>query len=142
MKNFIALVFILSLCSCGEKLLKEPDDLIAKDKMVDILSDLTLLNAAKNTNPSILREHGIDPTRFIFEKYRIDSLRFVTSDMYYASLPKEYEAMYLEVGEILSTMKDSMEEKKRKNDSLLLEIKKRDNPIKKPDTIKAKDSLP
>lgn len=142
MKNFLVLLFVLILCSCGEKLIKEPDDLIPKDKMVDILSDLAILNAAKNANPKLLKEQDIEPTRFVFEKYKIDSLQFVTSDTYYASLPKEYEAMYVEIEELLNKMKDSMTEAKKIKDSLLFQNKNKKSPIKKPNTKRTKDSLP
>lgn len=142
MKYFIVVVFVLILCSCGEKLIKEPDGLIPKDEMVDILSDLAILNAARNANPKILEEENIEPTRFVFEKYKIDSLQFVTSDTYYASLPKEYEAMYLEVEELLNKIKDSMTEAKKIKDSLLMDSRNKKSPIKKPNTKEAKDSLP
>ena len=59
MRSFL-LIFILILASCGEKVIEEPNDLIAKEKMVDILYDLALINAAKSTNPKILEEKGED----------------------------------------------------------------------------------
>jgi hypothetical protein len=141
MKNLLATLIILFLFSCGEKLLKTPEDLIPKEKMIDILSDLAILNAAKNSNADILRDHNIEPTKFVFEKYEVDSLQFVTSDVYYASLPKEYEAMYLEIEAFLEKEKGRITEEKRISDSLLLESNLKNRPQKR-DKSKANDSLP
>ena len=141
MKHLIAFIIILFLFSCGEKLLKAPEDLIPKDKMINILSDLAILNAAKNSNADILRDHNIEPTSFVFEKYEVDSLQFVTSDAYYASLPKEYEAMYIEIEAFLEKEKGRITEEKRISDSLLLESNLKNRPLKK-GKLKANDSLP
>ena len=141
MKHLIATVIVLFLFSCGEKLLKKPEDLIPKDKMINILSDLAILNAAKNSNADILRDHNIEPTSFVFEKYEVDSLQFVTSDAYYASLPKEYEAMYTVIEAFLEKEKGRITEEKRISDSLLLESNLKNRPLKR-DKSKTKDSLP
>jgi hypothetical protein len=141
MKNLLATLIFLFLLSCGEKLLETPEDLIPKDKMINILSDLAILNAAKNSNADILRDHNIEPTKFVFEKYEVDSLQFVTSDVYYASLPKEYEAMYVEIEAFLEKEKGRITEEKRISDSLLLESNLQNRPQKRGKS-KANDSLP
>ena len=141
MKYLATIVFILLLYSCSEKLLQRPEDLIPTDKMINILSDFAVLNAAKNSNANILRDHNIEPTRFIFEKYGVDSLQFVTSDTYYASLPKEYEAIYIAVEALLEKEKGRITEEKRISDSLLMETKSKNSFLKKERAKKAKDSL-
>lgn len=110
--------------------------------MVNILSDLAVLNSAKNANSNVLRDHMIEPTTFIFEKYEVDSLQFVTSDNYYASLPKEYETMYAEIEAFLDKEKGRLTEEKRIKDSISLDNKLKKSPIKKGRVKKVKDSLP
>lgn len=110
--------------------------------MVNILSDLSVLNSAKNANSNILRDHNIEPTSFVFEKYEVDSLQFVTSDNYYASLPKEYEAMYVEIEALLDEEKGRLTEEKRIKDSLSLDNKLKNSPVKRGKEKKVKDSLP
>lgn len=116
-RSFLLILLVLLVC-CGEKVIEAPEDLIAKDKMVAILFDLSLINAAKNTNPKILEAHQIEPMDYIFKKHGIDSLQFVRSDVYYASVPVEYEAIYETVASRLEHRKKELEEvRKKKNDS-------------------------
>ncbi len=133
---------IVFLTSCGEQLMEKPKDLIPKEQMVDILKDLAVINAAKNTNISILKEHNIEPTDYIFKKYNIDSARFVESDTYYASLPSEYEAIYEEVEANLEKEKKILQEANKINDSLkAIEMEKKRS-SKQQKSKKVKDSLP
>ncbi|MDE3742990.1 DUF4296 domain-containing protein [Maribacter polysaccharolyticus] len=142
MKKFVAVIFVLALLSCGGKLIEKPDNLIPKDQMVGILNDLAIMNAANNANASKLEENNIDPTNFVFEKYGIDSLQFVSSDTYYASMPKEYEEIYTEVEALLELEKERITEEKRIQDSLLLQSKTKKSPVKNREPKKATDTLP
>ncbi len=122
--------------SCAEKLVEKPDNLIPKEKMVEILNDMAILNAAKSTDIAILRNHNIEAMKYIYSKYEIDSVQFVESDFYYASLPKEYEAIYLGVEAKIEKEKVRIEEVEKVNDSL---NKLKKEAIKKRKSIK--DSL-
>ena len=127
--------------ACDEKLIEKPDNVIAKEDMVGIISDLTLMNAAKSTNITIFRDNDIDPTEFIFSTYGIDSLQFVESDKYYASMPLEYEAIYLEVTSKLEKEAKRLEKAKKLADSLKAVELKSKKSIKNLQSKKIKDSL-
>ena len=105
-------VALYSLCllglSCGNRLLKEPGNLIPKDKMVDILYDIALLDAIDNSHPQVLQRNGIKVMDFVYRKYGIDSTLFVESDRYYASVPALYEEIYTTVEERLNSKRDSV----------------------------------
>ncbi len=118
MRNVIFTVLFMLLFSCVEKLVEKPDNLIPKEKMVNILNDMAILNAAKSTDITILRNHGIEAMEYIYSKYEIDSVQFVESDFYYASLPQEYEAIYIEVEAKIEKEKERIEEVKKVNDSV------------------------
>jgi hypothetical protein len=118
-----ALVLMGLFWGCGERLITPPGDLIPKDTMVLIIKDLAVINAAKTTNLGKLREHGIEPTDYVFGKYRIDSAQFVSSDRYYASLPSEYEALYTRVEELITQEAEIISAQKKINDSLKAYIK-------------------
>jgi hypothetical protein len=118
--SLIFTIGLLLLFSCAEKLIEKPDNLIPRDKMVLILKEMAIVNAAKGTNLGKLKDNGIDPTTFIFEKYEIDSARFVDSDRYYASLPLVYESLYKEVESSLENQREQVEADKKLNDSLNL----------------------
>lgn len=104
--------------SCAEKLMEKPENLIPEAKMVEILSDLAIVNAAKVTNAEILRNNHIEPTTYIFAKYDIDSIQFVESDRYYASIPEEHEKIYLAVEAKLDAEKERVALAKKIKDSL------------------------
>lgn len=94
LKAFFFFLCLMHLGSCAEKVIEPPKNLIAKDKMIDVLYDLALLNAANSTNPEALKKNSVETMPYLFEKHDIDSVQFAQSDLYYASVPIEYESMY------------------------------------------------
>ena len=92
---FILLIF----CSCGfvneENLV--PDNLIAEEKMVDVLYDMSLISVSKGINKRILENNGMKPKRYILKKYNIDSLQFVLSNEYYSKDLEKYLKIYEQV---------------------------------------------
>lgn len=109
---------IVLVISCAEKLIEEPENLIPAEKMVSILNDLAILNAARTTKIGILEDNGIESMKFIFKKHGIDSTQFVLSDRYYASRPIEYESIYSKVEAMLEAESKRIKQIKLLNDSL------------------------
>lgn len=131
MKKLLFLLVFLMAVSCAEKVVEEPDNLIPKEKMIDILHDLAILNATKSTVGAKLDETGIDVMGFLYKKYQIDSTQFSESDLYYASLPLEYQAIYTEVETRLDKRQKAMEEAtEKKNDSIRKANEKRSDSIR------------
>lgn len=123
--RFLSILLCAAILACTEEVIKKPENLIPPDKMENILFDLALVNAAKNTNPNILEEHNIVTMPYIFEKYQVDSVQFVHSDIYYASKPTIYETIYKRVEARLEREKEAMEEERRRvSDSLRIEAEK------------------
>jgi len=144
MRLMLFVILLLVFFSCGQKVIEQPDNLISKDKMTDILYDLAIINAAKSTSPKILEEHHIVPMEYLYDKHGVDSVQFVKSDIYYASLPTEYEAIYKKVESRLEKEKKDLEEAtKQKNDSVRKVSEKKRNEGKKPNIRKiVQDTLP
>lgn len=91
----LLLAFLLVLISCTSAI-EKPKKLIEKDKMVDILYDIALLEAIKSQNVN----GGISSKKaneFLFKKYKIDSLQWEENNKFYASDIEEYKKMYEEV---------------------------------------------
>ena len=107
MKKSISLVVILAILGCKEDLVKKPDTLIEKSKMIDIMYDMALLEAVKYQNPTVLDSNQIRPKQFIYKKYKIDSLQLAQNNVYYAADYKSYKIMFDEV------VKRVIKEKKR-----------------------------
>jgi hypothetical protein len=103
MKNFVFIILVLFLSvSCKKELVKEPKRLIEKEKMIDIMYDLSLLEAIKYQNPLSLDSVNSDPKNFVLKKYKVDSLQFAQSNIYYAADYNTYKEMYDEIGKRLA----------------------------------------
>tara|TARA_R110000744_G_scaffold11849_2_gene35800 strand:+ start:3957 stop:4391 length:435 start_codon:yes stop_codon:yes gene_type:complete len=137
MRQVLLLVLgMLLFSSCAEELIEKPDNLIPEDKMVSIIKEMAIVNAAKTTNLGKLRENGIEPTTFVFEKFEIDSAQFVDSDRYYASKPLRYENMYKKVESELEAQRVQLDMEKKLRDSISLAKK-----TKKKIELNEKDSI-
>ena len=121
MKYSLSFILVmLLLFSCAEELIQKPENLIPQDKMVLIFKEMAIVNAAKGTNIGKLKDNGIEPTSYIFEKFEIDSAQFVDSDRYYASKPLLYETMYKDVEAKLENQRIQLEAMKKEKDSISL----------------------
>ena len=99
------LSFFIILTSCKNTTVEKPDNLIEEDKMINILYDVSVLEAIKVTNPKSLETRKINTNRYIFQKYKIDSLQFVKSDLYYSSDPDNYGEIYKKVIEKIDNIR-------------------------------------
>jgi hypothetical protein len=142
MGKYIYFLMLMGLSSCNEKLMEKPDNLIDRGKMVDILADMAIANAAVTANKSLVKDDNFRPTEYVLTKYDIDSAQFVDSDRYYASIPIEYEAIYQAVESKLDQEKKEMELAKKLKDSLhQIELKeKKKLAVERSKALK--DSLP
>ena len=126
MKQLIIFCLCLILVSCYDiERPEKPNDLLSKDKMVEVIIDMTLLTSAKGSNKFELQENGIIPKEYIFEKHGVDSIRFAKSNEYYSYDVEVYESIYQRVHDSLQELKAKftkmdMEGKnnKREKDSL------------------------
>ena len=130
------------MVSCGKELIPKPANLVAKEKMIDIIEELAIVNAARSTNADMLRENEIEPTSYILKKYDVDSLQFVESNRYYVSKPSEYKAIYEIVEKRLDAKAKAMGEAKRIKDSISLKNQLLEAQEKSKMLNAAKDSLP
>ncbi len=138
------MVLFLSV-SCKKELVKQPAKLIEKEKMIDIMYDLSLLDAMKYQNPISLDSVETDPVKFILRKFKVDSLQFAQSNMYYATDYEAYKEMFDEVSKRLAVnqratdsimkiedKKAAKDKKKKEKDSIKEAVKK---PLKQQATI-------
>jgi len=104
MKYFIYLLVFVFFFSCkSNTIYKAPKDLIPKDTMVLFLTDLYIGISAKNSKSRVSKKKS-NFMPFIYEKYKIDSTRFYTSNNYYTSKIEDYN-------EILGKVKNRIEKK-------------------------------
>lgn len=125
------LAFLLILQSCNKNVYEAPVDLIPEDQMVEILSDLMILNSTQGANKKILEDWLKNPLGYVFKKYNIDSTQFENSNAYYARNIDQYSLIYQRVKEKLDNKKQRIQKRietknkvadslrKLKNDSLI-----------------------
>lgn len=107
-KAIIVLLGALTLfTACGKKEVEKPENLIGEDEMVDILYDITLLQAIKSYRPKDLKDNNVEVSTYVYKKYDIDSITFAESQSYYAANLEVYERIHKKV-------KDRMEIEKKK----------------------------
>ncbi len=112
----ISILILFSSCS-GNTIYDKPKDLIPKDTMMMLLKDLYLATsstAIKNIN----LHRKISYISLVYDTYKIDSLRFKTSNHYYTSEIDVYEPMLEEIIVLLNKEKTQIEEIKRVKDSI------------------------
>ncbi|MDG1810797.1 MAG: DUF4296 domain-containing protein [Polaribacter sp.] len=110
MKKTLLFLSIILMVSCtSNTILEKPKDLIPKDSMVLLLTDLFIAKSAFNEK-NIKNQRRINYIPLVYNKYKIDSTRFETSNFYYTSKLEEYELIYNEVNEILVAKKAALEE--------------------------------
>ena len=105
------LVFLLILQSCNKNAYEAPVDLIPEDQMVEILSDLMILNSAQGANKKILEDRLKNPLGYFFKKYNIDSTQFENSNAYYARNINQYSLIYQRVKEKLDAKKQRIQKR-------------------------------
>lgn len=80
------------MVSC-KQVIDKPEQLIERDVMVDIMYDLSILEAMKYPNPTTLDTFKINPREYILKSI-IDSLQFTKNNVYYAADYKGYKLMF------------------------------------------------
>jgi len=112
---FLTLLFLVSCTS--NTIYKKPDDLIPKDTMTALITDLIIANSAKYKK-NLFLERKINYIPLVYDKYKIDSVRFKKSNVYYTSKIDEYEAIFKNVKQNLNQLSDSLVKEKRVFDSI------------------------
>ena len=114
----IFLIFMTLLASCSSNTIyDEPKDLIPKDSMVLLLKDLYLATSAKSIKNK-KQQKKISYTPLVYNTYKIDSLRFSTSNFFYTSKVDVYEPMLDQVMELLKKEQGFFTQTKKIKDSI------------------------
>lgn len=135
MRKIVIIISVLMFAvGCKKELVPKPERLVERDKMIDIMYDLSLLEAIKYQNPMSLDSSDTNPTRFILKKYKVDSLQFVKSNMYYAANYNDYKDMFDEISA-------RIEKNKKKVDSLIKIEEKKKKLLEKNGKAVKKDTI-
>ena len=93
MKKALFLLVVLAW-GCGQSAVEKPDNLIDEATMVDILYDLSVLEAMKTRDAKLSDNSSAG---YVYKKYNIDSVQFAHSNQYYAAEIEKYRKIYEKV---------------------------------------------
>lgn len=117
-KYFCILLGFLMLVSCtSNTIIKKPDNLISKNKMVDLLTDIHIANAGENIK-NIHLQRAVNYYPLVFAKYNIDSTQFKESNYYYTSRIDDYDEILARVEARLTALKDQYDLERKISDSI------------------------
>lgn len=98
MKYWLILIIIICFGACQDiKQPEKPKNLIGKDKMVNILTEAYLANAARSVDNKSIIEGGIRMDSLFYTKFGVDSLQFTQSHAFYAADVNVYITIFQEV---------------------------------------------
>lgn len=148
MKKVILFIVFSFLLSCtSATIYKKPKNLIPRDQMVALLTDIYIANAAQ-INPYKTGRKKINYLSLVYQKYNIDTIRFKESNRYYTSDIKLYKSIYQEVLDTIEKLEKTYRKRNQIKDSIqkikrdsIAEIDKLKDPIefkKKPRYKKGK----
>lgn len=104
-RNLLVLVIIVFGVSCtSNTIFDKPKDLISKDSMVLLLTDMYLATSAQSQKNKFLEKEE-NYIALVYEKHKVDSTRFNTSNMYYTSKTDAYTEILQEVKLNLDSLK-------------------------------------
>jgi len=134
MRKLFVLIVLLSFSCKKPDAIKKPENLIEKEKMIQVLYDLHMLSATKSSAKEVLVDHNIDSENYVFTKYSIDSTQLAQSITFYASKPAQMLKMYEEINGRLAAQKELFEKerdrRKEENENEAKNLKTRDSIIK------------
>ena len=142
MKNLSYFLVSIFLVSCtSNTIFKEPKDLIPRDTMTLLLGDMMIASSAKFV-PNKNQQNKVNYMAFIYDKYKIDSLRFQNSNLYYTSKIDLYQEMITDVKKNLEEKKDFYKKISSRKDSIRRDsIKKVGKKLKELDSIKETEPI-
>ena len=131
----IGVLISVFMSGCQDlKPVEKPEGLIDEAQMEEILMDLALVNAARGFNPQMLIRNRVEPEKYIYDKYGIDSLQFAQSTIYYGAQVEKYRTF-------LTTVQHRLDSLHSHYDSLNRIDKKHKDSIKKARAEASKKTL-
>lgn len=129
--------FVLFFSACQEvNDAEKPDDFIEKEKMIDILFDLSKLEASKNYSQREFNNREVDIKELVYQKHQVDSAQVAENMAFYAEDFKLND-------EVFDSVKERLIREKKFFDSIVSIENKKDLTKKQSDSLvnKLKENL-
>ena len=116
-KNSYILLFILLVSCTSNTIFEKPKDLIPKDTMSLLLQEMIISTSAKfikNKN----NQKNINYMPFVYERFKIDSTRFESSNYYYMSTIDLYQEILENTKANINAQQEILKKAKKQLDSI------------------------
>ncbi|WP_019039459.1 DUF4296 domain-containing protein [Psychroflexus tropicus] len=135
----LGLLNLFLLLSCQDvKEVEKPNTLLTKSEMKDLIYDMVLLDAATGVNEKRLEELDVEMLEFLSLKYKIDSTDLKQNLLYYNLKFDENLEIYQKVKDSITRLEKAYDSISEVTDSLRRVEKKKQDSIRKLDTIPKK----
>ena len=114
--KYILIFFFLVSCT-GNTIYKKPKDLIPRDTMIALLTDMHIASTSrliKNKN----KQKDVNYMFVLYQKYKIDSTRFHSSNIYYTSKIDLYDDLLKEIKKKLENQGAVIQKEINERDSI------------------------
>jgi len=104
---FFLVLLVLTACSSKQT----PTDIIPKDRMTYLLTDLHVVDGSLYSAPQMpdsLYKYSMGAYTAVFQKYHTDSVQFKKSFTYYTANPDQLDEIYDNVLKIVQARIDSL----------------------------------
>lgn len=112
MKKVTLLLLSVILFSCAKETVEKPKHLLTEDEMANIIYDITMIQSLRAAQPQALTNNDVDAKKYIFKKYKIDSLTFAQNNTWYAADMENYEAIQKKASDRIKRERDAFAPKK------------------------------
>ena len=108
MKKYISVSILFFFLSCtSNTIFEKPKNLIPKDTMSLLIQEMMIASSSKFINNKNLKKN-INYIPFVYNQFKIDSTRFIESNLYYVSKIDEYQEILTNAKNRLEFRKDSL----------------------------------
>ena len=119
MKNISSILVFVFLVSCtSNTIFEKPKDLIPKDTMSLLIQEMMIASSAKHVKNKNF-ERKIEYMSLVYDRFKIDSTRFQTSNLYYMSKIDVYQEIFVNAKVRLEKQKAFYEEINNKKDPIV-----------------------
>ncbi|HEX7365486.1 MAG TPA: DUF4296 domain-containing protein [Pelobium sp.] len=117
-KLLLLLAAVLFYVACNQN--NAPKGIIAKEKMLNVLLDMQLTDAALTLvyNSDTMKMQAKSRYQYLFKKYGIDSATFTNSLKFYSEEPAQLDSMYSMISDSLTRLKEKLEAEGRYTEPL------------------------
>ncbi|MDN6279614.1 MAG: DUF4296 domain-containing protein [Psychroflexus sp.] len=111
-------IFLMVVACQKSYSVAEPDQLIEKQEMIHIITDMMILDAASNVSDIPLLKNDVKAYRFIADKYNVDSIQLKQNLTYYNTRFDENLEIYEQVKKRIEVKRNVMDSILSRADSL------------------------